>query len=236
MQMAIDEAILISRIKGLVPNTLRFFSWEPSAVTIGFFQSLKQEVDISAAKKNGVDIIRRYTGGGAVFHEHELTYSLAISENDAPKGIIESYQYICSGIVESLKLIGLEAEFKPINDIIVNGKKISGSAQTRKNGIILQHGTIIIDVDVEKMFSLLKVPDEKIKDKMIASVKDRVTSLNNELKPNLNQSELEKTFEQGFSTALDTELISEDLTPEEIKTAEKLHKEKYNTKEWNYWR
>ncbi len=236
MQMAIDEAVLTARSKNLVPNTLRFFTWKPLAVTIGVFQSLNQEVDVEKTKKLGIDVIRRYTGGGAVFHDKELTYSITLSENDVPTDIIESYKKNCAGIVNGLKSMGVSAEFKPINDIIVNGRKISGSAQTRKEGVVLQHGTILLDVDVKKMFSVLKVPDEKIKDKLIKNVEEGVTSLNKELGKDISLKEVEKSMIAGFEQIFNVKFVEGELTPYEIKTAERLYKEKYSTNGWNHWR
>lgn len=235
-QMAVDEAMLAARAAGETPNTLRFFTWEPPAITVGYFQSLEQEVDIAAARESGIDLVRRYTGGGAVYHDQELTYSLVLSEAEAPADIVESYGYLCSGVVEGLRLLGLAAEFKPINDCLVNGRKISGSGQTRKNGVILQHGTILLGVDVDRMFSLLKVPDEKIKDKLIASVKERVTSVKNELGREIGTAELEKSFTAGFAKALGAEFKPGELTDAERAAANKLYKEKYSTDAWNFWR
>ncbi len=232
MQMAIDEAILAFRIKNKVPNTLRFFTWNPPCLTIGYFQSLKKEADAKNAEKQGVDIVRRYTGGGAVFHDNELTYSLAISEEDVPQDIIASYQRICSAIIKGLELLHINPEFKQINDIIANGKKISGNAQTRKEGFVLQHGTILIDVDIKKMFSLLKVPDEKIKDKMIKAVEERVTSLNKELKKEISIDELRDCLIKGFESAFNIRFEESGLTKDEAALAEKLCKEKYSTSEW----
>ncbi len=232
MQMATDEAILMHRIKNKVPNTLRFFTWKPSCLTIGYFQNLKKEVDIEKAKESGVGIVRRYTGGGAVFHDKELTYSLAISEKDVPQDVIESYKTICGAIIKGLDMVGVHSEFKPINDIVVNNKKISGNAQTRKEGIVLQHGTILIDVDVKKMFSLLKVPDEKIKDKMIKTAEERLTSLAKELDRNVTVSELRRAMIQGFENVFQVKFEESELTVEELRLAEKLCKEKYSTKRW----
>jgi len=236
MQMAIDEAMLYARIKGIIPNTLRFFSWKPPAITIGYFQSLKKEVDVKKAKNLGIDVIRRYTGGGAVLHDKELTYSVVMDEKDLPTDIIKSYQKICSCIIYGLKTMGLNAEFKPINDIVVKNKKISGNAQTRKEGIVLQHGTILIDVDVEKMFSVLKVPNEKIKDKLIKDAKERVTSINKELGKNTGIKKLEKSIAKGFEKIFKIKFYLGDLTKEEMKLTRKLYKTKYSTKEWNYLR
>ena len=114
-----------------------------------------------------MDYVRRITGGGAVFHDNELTYSIVIPEShpQIPKNIIDSYKRICGAIMKGLDKLGIDSKYFPINDILTNNKKISGNAQTRKSKTVLQHGTILMDVDVEKMFSLLKVPDEKIKDK-----------------------------------------------------------------------
>lgn len=234
-QMAIDEAILIARINNLVPNTLRFFTWKPSAITIGFFQDLEQEIDLKRAKDLKVDVIRRYSGGGAVFHEGELTYSLVVSEKDISLNVLDSYKYLCQGVIEGLKNLGIDAKFKPINDILVNGKKISGNAQTRKKGVILQHGTILLSVDIEKMFSLLKVSDEKLKGKMIANAKEGVTSIKNELqKFNLDLEYLEKVFRQGFAQFLKVDFNEAVLSKEEKEIAQELQKDKYLSKEWNY--
>lgn len=234
--MAIDEAMLIARSKNKVPNTLRFFTWKPPAVTVGFFQSLKQEVALEKALASGIDTIRRYTGGGAVFHEHELTYSIVLSEKDISKDIIASYKMICSGIVNALSSLGLKAQFKPINDIVVNGKKISGNAQTRRHNVVLQHGTVLCDVNIPKMFSILKVPNEKIRHKMILAVEERVTSLKKELGHDVDVKELETKMIKGFEKALNVKFSEGSLTKQELKFAEQLYKNKYSTKAWNFMR
>jgi lipoate-protein ligase A len=237
MQMAIDEAIFLARIKNKVPNTLRFYKWKPACVTIGFFQNLEEEIDIKKIQELNIDITRRYTGGGAVFHENELTYSLAISEKEISGDIVDSYKKICSAIIEGLNLLKIKTVFKPINDLLtVEGKKISGNAQTRKDGVILQHGTILLDLDVRKMFSVLKVPDEKIKDKLIKSVEERVTSLEKELGRKILFEELEKILIKGFESCFEVRIVEEELTKEELAEAERLFKEKYSNDEWINWK
>lgn len=240
MNMAIDEAILTMIQKGESQNTIRFYRWNPSAVSIGYFQSLVEEVNIEACRKFNVDIVRRITGGGAVYHDYngEITYSIIASKNNPkiPEDILKSYNVLCNGIVLGLKKLGLTPNFKPINDIVVNEKKISGNAQTRKLNVILQHGTILLDVDVEKMFNLLKVSDEKIKDKMIKSAKERVTSIKKELNREVSFSEVAEALKNGFEEALNIKLSPGELTREEKSLAEKLKKEKYSTKEWLYKR
>jgi lipoate-protein ligase A len=240
MNMAIDEAILTMIQKGKSQNTIRFYRWNPSTVSIGYFQSLIDEVNVEACKKFNVDIVRRITGGGAVYHDYngEVTYSVIVSRENPkiPEDILNSYNVLCNGIVLGLRKLNLNPAFKPINDIIVNGKKISGNAQTRKLNAVLQHGTILIDVDVEKMFNLLKVSDEKIKDKMISSVKERVTSIKKELGREVNFSEVAEALKEGFEEALNIKLSPGKLTEEEKALAEKLKIEKYSSKEWLYKR
>ncbi|MEM2121144.1 MAG: biotin/lipoate A/B protein ligase family protein [Candidatus Woesearchaeota archaeon] len=236
MQMAIDEAILEARIKDLVPNTIRFYTWNPKCVSIGYFQSLEKEVNIEKAKREGVDVVRRITGGGAVFHDKELTYSIVVSENLVSHDVLKSYEKICNAIIRGLEFLGVKAVFKLINDIVVDEKKISGNAQTRRQNIILQHGTILLDVDVKRMFSLLKVPDEKIRDKIISSVEERVTSLKRILNREIKPEDLRINLIRGFQDVFDVEVEEKGLTDYEINLSKKLFKNKYSTKEWNFLR
>ena len=149
-QMAIDEAIAMNRLTENNPNTVRLYRWKPSAVSIGYFQSLEKEVNLEECSRLGVDIIRRITGGGAVFHDYdgEITYSLVAPETDhkMPRDILASYQAICGAIIHGLKALGVDAEFKPVNDISAGGKKISGNAQTRRHGGVLQFRLLLADL------------------------------------------------------------------------------------------
>ncbi|MFH1588674.1 MAG: lipoate--protein ligase family protein [Candidatus Diapherotrites archaeon] len=235
--MAIDEAIskMHSEIK---KPTIRFYGWNPSAISIGYFQGLKEEVEIQKCEELGVDIVRRITGGGAVFHEKELTYSFVCSEESGivSKNILDSYIKICNSLVLGFKHLNLEAKFVPLNDIIVNGKKISGNAQTRRDKNVLQHGTILMEVDVDKMFSMLLVPDEKMKGKLIENVKQRVTSIENELNKKIEFETVSKAMQKGFEENFEIILMQEELTQEELKLAEKIREERFAKKEWNYKR
>ena len=231
--MAIDEALLRLNAGGKSLNTVRFWRWLPSTVSIGCFQSVEREVDLEVAKRYGVDVVRRITGGGAVFHDHdgELTYGFVCRQDDMPDDIIESYRLICGGLVGGFERLGLRAEFKPVNDIQANGKKISGSAQTRRWGSVLQHGTILIDPDVRRMFELLKVSPEKISDKFIASAYERVTTIERELGRKPSFEEVRKAMSEGFADALGVRLVEGELTKEELELAAKL-KPKYASDEW----
>jgi lipoate-protein ligase A len=231
--MAIDESVSESVANGNEP-TIRFWRWNPSAVSIGYFQGIEDEVNIDVCKNTGVDVVRRRTGGGAVYHDFngEITYSVIGPEEIFPKGIRESYQTICGWVVNGLSKLGIEAQFVPINDIIVGQKKISGNAQTRRNEILLQHGTILYDVNVEKMFSLLKISQEKISDKMIKAVQERVTRVLDHKMVSIEQ--FYQALLQGFTEGKKFEIKS--LTNEEIKRAKELSEKKYSTREWNFMR
>ncbi|MEM2342309.1 MAG: biotin/lipoate A/B protein ligase family protein [Candidatus Bathyarchaeia archaeon] len=238
--MALDEAIAIARSRNIAPNTIRFFRWEPSAVSIGYFQSMEEEVDIEACDRMGINYVRRRTGGGAVYHDRdgELTYSLIVNE-DHPlisRDFQKTYERLCGGLVNGLRLLGLPAEFKPINDIVVGGKKISGNAQTRGMGVVHQHGTILRDVNPKLMFTVLKVPSEKVRDKMIKSVEERVTSIKSYLGREVSFEELKNALKRGFEEAFNIELVPGELTAFEEELAMKLKAEKYSTREWNFRR
>jgi lipoate---protein ligase len=236
--MAIDLAVLKANSEGHVPPTVRFYYWQPSAITIGYFQSLKEEVDLDMCKKQGVDYVRRITGGGAVFHEHELTYSIVIPEShvEMPKNIMDSYSRICGAIMKGLKNIGIDSTYHPINDILSNGKKISGNAQTRKYNTVLQHGTVLLDVDVEKMFSLLRVANEKMIDKLVSDVKQRVSSIKHVLDREVFFDELLDDMKKGFEDEFNVELIKGELTDYELELSDKFDKERFASYDWNHKR
>jgi lipoate-protein ligase A len=238
--MALDEAIAVARSRNLVPNTLRFFRWEPSAVSIGYFQSMEEEVDTKACDTKGIFYVRRRTGGGAVYHDRdgELTYSLIINQEHRliSKDFQETYKTLCSGLVHGLRILGIQAEFKPINDIVAKGRKISGNAQTRGMNVVHQHGTILLKVDPSLMFKVLKVPNEKIRDKLIKSVEERVTSLDRLLGKDVSFEELKKVLIKGFEESFKIRLTPGTLTKLEKQKTEELKIKKYATREWNFKR
>jgi lipoate-protein ligase A len=233
MNMAIDESVSESVAAG-GPPTIRFYGWNPCAVSIGYFQSLVKEVDAAKCAEHGVDLVRRRTGGGAVYHDTygEITYSVIGKEGLFPKDILASYRQICSFVVDSLSILGIVSEFKPINDIVVGGRKISGNAQTRRGGVLLQHGTILYSVDVDKMFTLLRVSDEKIRDKMIASAKERVTSISRER--NVARDHAYGAIFEGFTRGKAFSLGG--LSENERARALSLAKSRYTSDSWNRMR
>jgi lipoate-protein ligase A len=223
LNMAIDEALIENIAEAPV---LRIYGWRPAAISVGYFQSIKEEVDLEKCSQLGVDVVRRLTGGGAVLHEFELTYSFITKQY--PQNIMESCRWICDAIVMSINRLGYDASFVPLNDILVNGKKVSGSAQTRRKGVLLQHGTLLLGVDVDKMFSVLKVPSEKLRDKIIKDVKERVTSL-----AGTTFDDMASSLKTSFAEKFDAKLVADSLSIEEISRAKWLAERKYSSKEWN---
>jgi lipoate-protein ligase A len=223
LNMAIDEYLLYNYDEPI----LRIYGWSKPCISIGYFQST-DEVDLEKCKEQNVDVVRRITGGGAVFHDMEVTYSF-VTRKFSQK-IMESYEEISEIVIVALKKLGLDAKFSPLNDVTVNGKKVCGNAQTRKNNALLQHGTILLKVDVEKMFSLLKVPKEKISDKNILDVKSRVSGIS-------------KTFEQvsdalkkSASEIFSCKLVPLSLNENELKLCQKLADEKFSSENWTFKR
>ncbi|MBU4310640.1 lipoate--protein ligase family protein [bacterium] len=256
--MAIDEVLLQSNIP-----VLRFYRWRPPAISVGYFQRLEEEIDLEECKRQGIDYVRRITGGKAVLHDKELTYSFVISQDLMPKSIIESYKVISRAILIALESLGLKPAMNPaplnkdrvntkrcgvkekvdrirksplcFNDpsyyeIVVNGKKIVGSAQVRKKGKILQHGSILIDFDIEKMCSLFKTGNR------ISQVQKRVTSLNNELRKEIEFKDLAFALRKGFEENFAVRLIPDELTRKESILAQEIAATKFSTKEWNHLR
>ncbi len=234
LQMAIDEAIMRARIEGKAPDTMRLYAFSPSSVTIGRFQSVVHDVNLGEAKRLGIPVVRRITGGGSVFHDEfgEITYSVIAGESFHPmlKNVESSYRYLAGPLVDVLKELGLDAGFSGLNDITVNGKKISGSAQTRRKGVILQHGTFMYSTRVEVLGRVLRVSKLKLQDKGVSSIWERVTTLEREgIK--LNRWETYELLKGSFFNAFP--MAEGELTDYELELAEKLVEEQYGNPEWN---
>ena len=226
LNMAIDEALMETLADMPI---LRIYGWKPAAISIGYFQSMNDEVDLQKCNQLGIDAVRRLTGGGAVLHEFELTYSFITRQY--PQNILESYKWICDGIVMSINRLGVNATFAPLNDIIVDGKKVSGNAQTRKKGVLLQHGTLLLGLDVNKMFSVLKVSSEKLRDKIVKDVKERVAYL-----ADTTFDEMASSVKISFAEKFDANIVSGSLSDEVINRAEWLADRRYGSNEWNFRR
>lgn len=237
--MAVDEAITKARGEGKVPDTLRFYMWKPSAVTLGYFQSVEDEVNLDALGRFGFNLNRRISGGGAVLNSEtgEITYSVVLKEDDPRVSTdpVESYHLLCQGIIDALEVLGIKADFKPINDIVVSGKKVSGNAQIRRYGAVLHHGTLLVDFDAKQMFGVLKISKEKLSDKMIQQAEERVTTIRRLLGRPIGFAEVRDALEKGYKKALNAELVKGELTPYEQELV-KQFRERYAGRAWIYRR
>lgn len=238
--MAVDEAMLMARIQGRVPNTLRFFRWNPSAVSIGRFQNVSTEVHLENCTRYGVDVVRRITGGGAVYHdqEGEITYSVVVTEKDLGSvDVFQAYRKICQGLIEAAKILGVDADFnlgdpKQCPNVTANDRKISGSAQFHKKGVLLQHGTLLLNVNLEKMFTFLRVPWAKTRASVVKVAQRKITSVSHETRSKASTDEAYRALAMGFEEALEIQLEEEELTRHELEIAERLRREKFATDDW----
>ncbi len=248
MNMAIDEAILCQREENSVPNTLRFYRWNPSAVSIGKFQKIENEVLLENCQKLGIDVVRRISGGGTVYHDAqgEITYSvIAKTEDLGTRDITEVYSKIYAAMTEALRLLGITADYSPGDarncpNLTVNGRKISGSAQANKAGFVLQHGTLLLDVDLSRMFELLRVPWANSCMQVVNVAKNKITSVKNEIGHAISPETAANAIAHGFAVALHIQTVENvqttegKLTQEELRIAERLCREKYVTEDWNF--
>ncbi len=261
--MAIDEAILIAHSEGRVPPTLRFYGWNPPTLSIGYFQRAEQEIDLPALAARGYGFVRRSTGGRAVLHDKELTYSLVVSESyrGISGSITEAYRTLSMGLLHGFRNLGLEAEMvtpcckdRPAAgskrdgspacfdspswyELVVEGRKIAGSAQLRTKGVVLQHGSIPLEMDADALFELLRFPSEPVKERQKQAFIRKAVSINQLLeakeKETVGIEKVERAFLDGFAGGLDISFVLSGLTAYEEELASRLVKEKYGSPSWN---
>ncbi|MFH1783370.1 MAG: biotin/lipoate A/B protein ligase family protein [bacterium] len=245
--MAVDELLLMYKmpdIKEQCRAILRLYGWERPTISLGYFQNPEFDCRnlMEDAKANGIslDIVRRMTGGGAVLHDREITYSFIIRESDdlVPLSIDESYRMVCEGVIEALRMLGAKAHFFNSGvgerargkggfcfahhskyDIVVDGKKLVGSAQRRKNAIILQHGSIVLDVD--------KNNRDFLQTKGIRCF-EKATSLSDVLNSQIDFDSVRRALVNGFSRVLGMEFTESNLTPYEMAQVKAIKDQKYD--------
>lgn len=257
--MALDEALLEWHSKGEIGPVLRFYEWEPATLSIGYFQRVHKEIDLDAVREHGLGFVRRPTGGRGVLHEHELTYSVIVTEEypDMPETVTEAYRVISGGLLEGFKNLGLQAEFsipvtseqndglkKPKSavcfdapswyELVVEGKKVAGSAQTRQKGVILQHGAILLGLDEEKLVSLFKFDTEESKERMMKSLPEKAVAINRLTDRDISMEECVDAFSRGFEKALSIHLKPFELTAEQELFVKDIERKKYANDEWTY--
>lgn len=229
--VALDEVLLDAVAQGVRPPTLRFWAWAAPAVIIGRFQSLRNEVDETAAGEMGVAIVRRASGGGAMFVQPEstITYSLYLPEKlVAGISIRDSYELLDRWAVEVFRELGVDAWYQPLNDIASPLGKIGGAAQVRRPGVVLHHTTIAYRMKADEMMRVLRIGREKLSDKGIPSAAKRVGPL--QLQTELSRLAIVERMMDGFRRQFGLE--PSELKADELASARRLHAGKYGTDEW----
>ena len=257
--MAMDEALLDWHSEGLIPPVIRFYEWNPATLSIGYFQTVEKEIDIEAVKRLGLGFVRRPTGGRGVLHEHELTYSVIVTESypSMPATVTEAYRVISEGLLLGFQNLGLNAYFSVPNtneqkenlkkpksavcfdapswyELVVEGKKVAGSAQTRQKGVILQHGAILLDLDENKLIQTFKFASEEVRDKVRKGLSQKAVSINKIISRPVTIEECKIAFKKGFADALEIELVEYKLTQEQQNYVKDLEMTRYANDDWNF--
>jgi lipoate-protein ligase A len=233
MNLAIDEELTLRVGAGERPPTLRFWSWTGSCIVLGRFQSVRNEVQEDNARRLGVEIVRRISGGGAMFIEPEgaITYSLyAPAELAAGMSFAESYAFFDSWVISALRSLGIDAFYAPLNDITSTNGKIGGAAQARRGGAILHHTTMAYTMNIPSMLEVLRIGQEKLSDKGIRSADKRVAPLSQQT--TMPRQAIIDHFIREFGAI--TDLRGSVLTPEERMGAEQRARERFDTDDWRY--
>ncbi len=257
--MALDEALLDWHSKGLIPPVVRFYGWNPATLSIGYFQNVEKEINMEQVKTHNLGFVRRPTGGRGVLHEHELTYSIIVSEQypNMPATVTEAYRVLSEGLLIGFQKLGLDAYFsvpdteeektdlkKPKSavcfdapswyELVVEGKKVAGSAQTRQKGVILQHGAILLDLNEEKLVSLFHYPSEEVKARVLKGLPEKAVAINRLRENPATIEECVEAFKFGFEQGLDIEFIPYTLSKEQLDYVKSLEDTRYANNAWTY--
>lgn len=253
--MAVDEAILDARAEGRAQPTLRLYRWRPPAVSLGRFQELDERVDVDAIRERGYGLVRRPTGGRAILHSDELTYSVAVKETDIPGGeaLMSSYRQISGGIEAGLALLGLDAclgdrrgdtgeRSKALPticfakaarcDLVSAGRKVVGSAQARTRGCILQHGSIPFTIDPDELLAVLPGRKSESLEARRAKLSQAAVGVAELLGRPVAFAELASVLRTGFEMCLGVHFEEGRLSEEEAARARDLEAAKYGTGDW----
>lgn len=256
--MAMDEALLNFVSRGEIDPVIRFYTWNPATLSIGYFQRLQKEIDIDKVKEKGYGLVRRQTGGRGVLHDKELTYSVIVPEShpNMPSTVTEAYKIISQGLLEGFKNLGFETYFaiprskeerdklkQPRSsvcfdapswyELVVEGRKIAGSAQTRQKGVILQHGSILQDIDIDDLFDMFIFKNERLKAKMKENFVQKAVAINVISNQHITLNEMENAFKSGFKKGLNIDFKPLELTEKQKEEVQELE-EKYRSEAWMY--
>lgn len=251
--MAVDEAILEAVQSGAAPPTLRLYDWDPACLSLGYAQSVN-DVDEAALAARGWEFVRRPTGGRAILHVDELTYSVIVPAEEArvAGGVLESYRRLSGALLRSLKALDIPAKeegkkegaenglgpnpvcFEVPSDyeITVNGKKLVGSAQARKRKMVLQHGSLPLHGDIARITEVLVYEEEAQRAEGAARVRERASTVEGAIKRVITWEEAAEAFAKGFAEELNLEFENGELSGFENEAVKKWLAEKYANPKW----
>ena len=234
LNMALDE-VLVERVgAGRRQPTLRIWGWSARCVVLGRFQSVRNEVDEVAAARRGIEIVRRISGGGAMFIEPEgaITWSLYAPESmTAGMTFAESYRFFDAWVVDALRELGIDAWYAPLNDITSRAGKIGGAAQARRGGAVLHHTTMAYDMNLPLLLEVLRTGKEKLSDKGVTSADKRVAPLRQQT--NLPREAIIEYMVEQFRRRFGLE--ADALHPEEFAEAEERARERFGSRTWTHY-
>lgn len=231
--IALDRALIEARLEGEIGDTIRFIGFEPCAL-VGRHQDLAQELNLEACEARGVQTVRRMTGGGAIFMDGgQLGWALVCDKRVFGKvSLPDVTELICTGIAAGLSKLGVDARFRPRNDIEIEGRKVSGTGGFFDGNILIFQGTVILDLDPEAMMAVLNVPQAKLEKRQLADAGARVTSLKAELGEMPSLERVKQLLLEGLSETLGIEPFADHLTEAEQARAEKAYTEEIGTQQF----
>ncbi len=249
--MAVDEAILEAVAAGNSPPTLRFYGWQPACLSLGYRQNWAV-VDGEFCLSAGYDVVRRPTGGRAILHIDELTYSVCCQADEArvQGGVLESYQRLSAALMAGLDTLGLApAKADPNSnvsscagaacfdgpsnyEIVVHDRKLIGSAQVRRHGVVLQHGTLPLYGDVTRIVQALRFQDAGEKQALVEQLNRKAITLQEALGRTVSFDEAVQAMQAGFEQALNLNFVKSTLTNGEKTRASELRAQKYASDQW----
>lgn len=233
--IALDSVLLELKAEGRIPNTIRFLQFKPECVLIGYHQAVEQEVRLDYVTREGIDINRRITGGGAIyFDELQIGWEIiADRESFGNRSYEEITEVICKTVAKALNKLGIKAQFRPRNDIEVEGKKISGTGGVFEGNAFLYQGTILMDVNLERMLKSLQIPIEKLTSKGIKSAEERITWVKRELGYLPSKEDIFKVILEALEEELGIKPYWGELTREELELFNEK-KDYFKSEEWVY--
>lgn len=232
--MALDEILMNLVGEGASPPVLRFYQWSPPCLSLGRRQPIAG-VDLARLRADGYDLVRRETGGWAILHTDELTYSVSVTPDDprADGPILDAYRKLSQGLVEGLALLGVKAEMKPASasgthnlsaacfetpsayEITAGGKKLIGSAQSRPNGRVLQHGSLPLTGDISRVSRYLTFANDAAREALVEQLTDHAVTLREVAGRDIPFADAADAISQGFARALGLSFTPGALTPRE---------------------